>query len=110
MSNPSLLAKNNLAVRIMNVFWQCPNCGGILEKRKATLGVVDDVAGLMGSATCSFCGTSHSATQVYEGAFDLAETDEFVRTKGKPGVATVAGPANHNSGLTRAELHQNTHP
>jgi hypothetical protein len=66
----------------MNRFWQCPKCGGILEKNEVTLQVAGKLAGLAGSATCSFCSASQSATEVYAGAFDFAESDEFIARMG----------------------------
>ena len=64
-------------------FWQCPGCGGILEKNEATRRAVGQLAGLAGSATCSFCGSSQSASEVYSVAFDFVESDDFISNMGR---------------------------
>lgn len=58
--------------------WQCPTCGGILQKNSSTMAMADKVAGLAGNATCNYCGNSHSATRVYAGEWDFADSDQRI--------------------------------
>ncbi len=41
--------------------------------------IKDDLAGIGGTATCSYCSSSFLASSVYEGAFDFAESDFRIR-------------------------------
>lgn len=59
--------------------WQCPKCGGILQKQRETIEIKDKVGVLLGSATCSYCSTNVPASAVYEGQFDFADPDERIR-------------------------------
>jgi hypothetical protein len=61
------------------IFWQCPKCGGILEKKAATLAASDQLKGILGDATCSYCMTGQPAADVYGGKYDFAESDDFIR-------------------------------
>lgn len=63
-------------------FWQCPDCGGILEKNEATLLTVRKMRGVAGRASCSFCGHAEEASRVYNGAFDFVQSDEFIQRMG----------------------------
>lgn len=64
------------------IFWQCTKCGGILQKNAVTLAASDQLKGIAGNATCSYCGTTHPASDVYGGQYDFAESDDFIRQMG----------------------------
>lgn len=55
-----------------------PHLWGILQKNSSTMAFAGQVAGLAGNATCNYCGTSHSATQVYDGQWDFADSDQRI--------------------------------
>lgn len=50
--------------------WQCPKCGGVLEK-----GVGRRFKKVIGSATCGGCGAKFSPEDVYGGKYDVEIVD-----------------------------------
>lgn len=77
-SAPSALVKSKSSPQ--KEFWQCPKCGGILQKQKETMELKDNVAGMLGSVACSYCSNSLPAASVYAGQFDFVDTDEQIRS------------------------------
>lgn len=59
--------------------WQCPQCGGILQKQRETMAIKDKAGALIGTATCSYCSGSTPVSAVYAGQFDFADSDEHIR-------------------------------
>lgn len=59
--------------------WQCPNCGGILEKQQVTMDLKEKVAGLLGMVTCSYCSGGVPTSTVYDGQFDFSDSDQRIR-------------------------------
>jgi len=76
--NKLKIKMNNYLENNINRLWQCPKCGGILEKNENTFQISGKLKDILGEAKCSFCGSSHSAKEVYNGTFDFAESDEFI--------------------------------
>lgn len=61
------------------ILWQCPNCGGILEKSQETIGLKKMAAGLLGMVTCSYCSGKLPSSTVYDGQFDFSDSDQRIR-------------------------------
>ncbi len=63
-------------------YWKCPSCGQILEKGMLEKGIVqpgEPADRIIGTGTCSGCGTGHAQSAIYGGEYDFAgdqPTDE----------------------------------
>ena len=62
-----------------NMLWQCPNCGGILEKYQETMMLNEKVSAIHGKVTCSYCSMRVPTNSVYSGQFDFVDSDSLIR-------------------------------
>jgi hypothetical protein len=54
-------------------YWKCPKCGEILEKGALEKGIVrpGQENSIIGTGTCSKCGTGYSQSAIYGGDYDF---------------------------------------
>lgn len=54
-------------------YWKCPKCGEILEKGMLEKGIVrpGQAENIVGTGTCSKCGTGYAQSAIYGGAYDF---------------------------------------
>ncbi len=76
-----------------NKYWRCPGCGEVLEKGMLEKGIVQPgqpADRIMGTGTCSGCGTGYSQSAIYGGEYDfVGEQVEEAPTDRVPTVVSL---------------------
>lgn len=77
----------------MTDYWQCPKCGGVLEKGFGSL-----FKKVIGTATCGGCGTQFAQNEIYSGKYDVEVVDST-----PPGKIIRVGWGFHTQKLTKEQ-------